>query len=121
MTKKCLATLTTGIVLIGLAWGQNSGTPKPADNDNETLRQYADKLGFGVGVFIQPRYWKRDPEHNQIMGREFNRAVSYAVIIQKERAHYDFDLMDQEMKFAKEHNMKRFGAGLIYRTTAAPE
>jgi len=121
MIKKSALAIATGLILLGSAWGQKSDAPKAANNDNETLRQYADKLDFGIGVFIQPRYWKRDPEHNQIMGREFNRAVSYAVMIQKERGHYDFDLMDQEMKFAKEHNMKLFGAGLIYRTTAAPE
>lgn len=142
-----VAVLAFGIVLLGLTSARRSGSSEAAnstpnnenratdktseapsaaansvpDNDNETLRQYADKLNFGIGVFIQPRYWKRDPQHNQIMGREFNRAVAYAVKIQDQRGHYDFDLMDQEMKFAKEHNMKLFGAGLLYRNNAAPE
>jgi endo-1,4-beta-xylanase len=92
----------------------------PANDDNETLRQYADKLGFGIGVLVQPRYWKRDAEHKQIIEREFNRAVAYAVMIQSERGHFDFGFMDEEMKMAKEHNMKLFGAGLLYRSTAAP-
>jgi endo-1,4-beta-xylanase len=134
MTKNFAGILAAGMLFTGLASGQSALSTAPGgasnaapavapapNDDNETLRQYADKLDFGIGVFIQPRYWKRDPEHNQIMAREFNRAVSYAVMIQKERGRFDFDQMDQEIKFAKEHNMKLFGAGLIYRTNSAPE
>jgi endo-1,4-beta-xylanase len=129
---KCATALAAGMLLLGAAWGQNSAPsdaasapnsmPKRApDSDNETLRQYADKMDFGVGVFIQPRYWKLDPRHQQIMGREFNRAVTFPDKIQVERGHYDFELMDEEMRFAKQHNMKLFGAGLLYRNTASPE
>ena len=123
------AMLAIGMLLLGLAPSGKSAPVDPANNmpinaahdENETLRQYADKLGFGIGVFIQPRYWKKDPEHQQIMGREFNRAVTYPVKIQNERGHYDFELMDEEMKFAKQHNMKLYGAGLIYRTMSSPD
>jgi len=137
MTKKYAGVLGSAMLFVGMAWGQKalpaadpggapvaapSAAPDPApDNDNETLRQYADKLDFGVGVFIQPNFWKRDPRFGQFMGREFNTAVAYAVKIQEERGHYNFNIMDQEMEFAKDHHMKLFGAGLIYRNNASPE
>ena len=120
MTKMYAILLAVGMLLLGLA-GAKSAPASPARDDNETLRQYADKMDFGIGVFIQPRYWKREPEHQQIMGREFNRAVTFPDKIQVERGRYDFDLMDEEMKFAKAHNMKLFGAGLLYRNNASPE
>ncbi len=119
-----------GIFCIGLAAGQDAPAAAPPAaappaaapaNDHETLRQYADQLNFGVGVFIQPNFWKRDPRFGQTMGREFNTAVAYAVKIQEERGHYNFNIMDQEIEFAKQHHMKLFGAGLIYRNNAAPE
>ena len=113
-----LLILSAAVLLLG-ASGMNSELSP--DKENETLRQYADKLGFGIGVFVQPRYWLQDPRHKEIIETEFNRAVAYAVMIQRERGHYDFDFMDQEMKMARDHNMKLFGAGLIYRSTASPE
>src|SRR4051812_29037188 len=88
---KIFALLTAAIALLGVAPG-GAAAPK---GDDETLRQYADKMGFGVGVFIQPRFWKRDLEHQQIIGREFNRAVAFVNKIQAERGHYDFELMDE--------------------------
>ena len=112
--SRCAAAIAAGALLI--AWGQQSA----AVAAGETLRQYADKLGFGVGVFIQPLYWKKDPEHKAIMGREFNRAITFAVMIQSERGHFNFQQMDEEMNFAKEHQMKLFGAALIYRTISSP-
>jgi len=119
MAKKILTAFAAVVVVVGLAFGQKS--PGSNDKDNETLRQYADKMDFGVGVLIQPRYWKRDPEHKVILGREFNRAAMMAMKIQDQRGHFDFDLMDELMKFAKDHNMKLFGAGLIYRNNSSPE
>src|SRR5262249_33606099 len=66
-------------------------------------------------------FWNRDAEHKATIGREFNGAIMMAMKIQSERGHYDFELMDEEMKFAKEHNMKLFGAGLIYKNVSSPE
>jgi endo-1,4-beta-xylanase len=115
--KACALVVAIAVFLLGLIGAQKNAPT----TDNETLRQYADKMGFGVGVFIQPRYWNKNPEHKVIMAREFNRAVTYPVKIQSSRGHYDFQTMDEEMRFAREHNMKLFGAGLIYRNTASPE
>lgn len=112
-----LLILSAAVLLLG-ASGMNSELSP--DKENETLRQYADKLGFGVGVFVQPRYWKQDPQHKRIIETEFNRAVAWPVTIQRERGHYDFDFMDEEMKMAREHNMKLFGAGLVYRSLSSP-
>src|ERR1035438_332273 len=97
--RRCIAAVAAGWLLIPVVWGQKSA----ADDDGETLRRYADRLGFGVGVFIQPRYWNQDPQHKAIMGREFNRAITFAVTIQAERGRFDFRQMDEEMRFAKEH------------------
>ncbi len=122
MPRKWVGTLAVGTLLIfAVALMGAAKGASPANNDDETLRQYADKLGFGIGLFIQPRYWKRDPQYQQIMAREFNRAITFPVKIQTSRGHFDFELMDEEMRFAKQHNMKLFGAGLIYRTTASPD
>ncbi len=121
-SRALVTILKCGLLLVaaGLLLGLAPAGPASPNADNETLRSYADKLGFGVGVFVQPRWWKRDPRHKQIIEREFNRAVAYAVMIQDQRGHFDFDFMDEEMKMAREHNMKLFGAGLIYRSTASP-
>ena len=94
--------------------------PQAAETD--TLRYYADKLGFGVGMVIQPLFWNRQPQYKPTLAREFNHAVSIVTmrLTQPQRGHFDFDSMDEEKSFAKEHNMKLFGAVLVYRTDSSP-
>lgn len=90
-------------------------------NDKETLRQYADKLGIGIGSAIQGKYWNQDPQFRQIVGTEFNRAVSIIPMrfTEPQPDRFEFESMNRDMAFAKEHNMKLFGTTLIYRNAEA--
>src|SRR5580704_11865750 len=87
------------------------------DADGETLRQAAEKTGFWVGTTIQGRMWNRDPEYKPVLGREFNAAVSivFPNLTQPERGRFDFNAMDEAMRFAKEHNVKLMGHALVYK------
>src|ERR1035437_2421082 len=91
--------------------------------DAGTVRQYADKLGFGVGTVIQPRYWNQQPLFKPTLAREFNHAVSIVTmrLTQPERGHFDFDSIDSDKEFAREHNLKLFGAALVYRNDSSPD
>jgi len=94
---------------------------EPSQPDTETLRQYADKLGIGIGAGIQGAYWNRDPQLRATLAREFNRAVSIVPmrLTQPARSQFDFDSMNRDMEFAKQHNMKLFGTTLVYRNPEA--
>src|SRR5208282_589562 len=91
-------------------------------SDKETLRHYADKLGIGIGSAIQGRYWNQGPQFREIVGTEFNRAVSIIPMrfTEPEQDRFEFAGMDRDMAFAKEHNLKLFGTTLIYRNAETP-
>jgi endo-1,4-beta-xylanase len=93
------------------------------DSSSETLRQYADKIGFGIATNILPRYWNRQPLFKPTLAREFNRAVVIVTMrqTQPQRGRFDFDGMDAASHFAKEHDMKLFGAALVYRNDSSPD
>jgi endo-1,4-beta-xylanase len=80
-------------------------------------------MDFGVGTLIQRRYWNDDPRYKQILARDFNRAVSPIFMhnTQPERGRYNLQGMDEDMKFARAHNIKLFGAALVYRNNNSPE
>jgi endo-1,4-beta-xylanase len=111
--------LIAGTLLVACTLALNASNAA----DSETLRHYADKLGFGVGTVIQPLFWNRQPLFKPTLAREFNHAVSIVTmrLTQPQRGHFDFDSMDDEKRFAKEFNMKLFGAVLVYRTDSSPE
>ncbi len=92
-----------------------------APEENETLRQYADKLGIGIGSAIQGRYWNQDTRFRETVGKEFNRAVSIIPMrfTEPQQDRFDFGTMDRDIAFAKQHNMKLFGTTLIYRNAEA--
>ncbi|HEX3822711.1 MAG TPA: endo-1,4-beta-xylanase [Candidatus Sulfotelmatobacter sp.] len=96
-------------VLVPLALSQK--------NDSETLRKYADPMGFWVGTTIQGRMWNRDPQYKPVMAREFNAGVSivFPNLTEPERGHFDFDAMDEAMSFARQNKMRLMGHTLIYR------
>ena len=89
--------------------------------DTETLRHYADKLGFWVGTTIQGNFWDQDPLYKPTLAGEFNSAVSivFMKFTQPQPGRFNFSSMDQDVRFAKEHNMKLFGAALIYRPSVS--
>jgi endo-1,4-beta-xylanase len=86
------------------------------------LRQPADKLGFRVGALIQGKYWNDDPRYRATLGREFNLAISMVFMrnTQPEKGRFNFNGMDRDMRFAREHNLKLFGAALVYRNQHSP-
>jgi endo-1,4-beta-xylanase len=114
MSGRFLLVLMSSILLAGLA---PADKPKPRDDDKETLRQYADKLGFRIGAGIRPRSWDQDAEGRRLLGTEFNSTIEMAMmrVMQPDKGRFDFTQMDRTMGFAKEHNLKIWGAALIYR------
>ena len=89
--------------------------------EKETLRYYADKAGFLVGNVIQGRFWNRDPLFKPTLSREFNLGISIVFMrwTQPERGRFEFSSMDDDIRFAKEHNMKLLGDCLVYRPDTA--
>ncbi|MBA3915081.1 MAG: endo-1,4-beta-xylanase [Acidobacteriales bacterium] len=104
-------------------WAQKSvSTPPPADQSG-TLRQYADKLNFRIGAGIRPKVWDEDKKGREILAREFNATIAMGMMGSTEpqgEGKFDFTNMDRTMKFANEHNMKIWGAALIYRPDSLP-
>ena len=120
MSGKFLLVLMSSVLVAGIALADK---PKPRDDDKETLRQYADKLGFRIGTGIRPRSWDQDERGRQILGTEFNSTLVMGMmgVVQPERGRFDFDRVDRTVRFAKEHGMKIYGAALIYRADSLPE
>ncbi len=91
--------------------------------EGESLRHYADKLDFHIGAVIQGNFWEEDPKYKQVLGRDFNSAVSivFQRFTQPERGRFNYGSMDEAMSFAKQHDMKLMGHCLVYRNaTSAP-
>ena len=111
--KKIRVIVAMMVVAVSCAWTQANG--------NETLRQAADKLDFKVGTTIQGRMWNHDPEYKPVLGREFNSAVSivFQGITQPEHGRFNWDPMDEAMRFAKQNNIKLMGHCLVYKNAVA--
>lgn len=111
--KRLLPTIACAVaILVPASARQSSGS-----DDTQTLRSYADKLGFWVGTTIQGNFWDEDPQYKPTLALEFNSAVSIAFMkhTQPERGRFNFSSMNRDIQFAKEHHMKLFGAALVYR------
>ena len=91
-------------------------------NDKDTLRQYADKIGFQIGAPIPGRIWSEDAQYRATLGKEFNSAVSFTFMkqTQPEEGQFNFAGMDRDMVFAGEHHLKLFGDCLLYRCNTSP-
>lgn len=87
-----------------------------------TLRQYADKIGFSIGAPIPGRIFNEDPQYRDVLGEQFNSAVSFVFmkLTQPEPGRFNFRMMDNDMSFARAHHMKLFGAALVYRAQFCP-
>lgn len=112
-----IATLT--VLLSVVLLGQQAG--KDTKNSSETLRSYADKMDLLLGTVIQGKFWS-DPRYTATLGAEFNSGASMELFhhTEPQRGQFDFKNMDQEIQFAKDHNMKLFGVAMIYRNDTAP-
>jgi endo-1,4-beta-xylanase len=117
--KRVAYRLLGSILLVTAGWASGVGGAA----DNESLRGYAEKISFGIGTTIQRRYWNQDAMFKPTLAREFNHAVSivFMKFTQPERGQYDLDSIDDDMRFARQHNMKLFGATLIYRNDTSPD
>src|SRR5260370_31595652 len=113
--------LLWALLAIGPLLAPGSSAAPGAPEENETLRQYADKLGIGIGSAIQGRYWNQDTRVRETVGKEFNRAVSILPMRFPEPQHDRFHLgtMDHDIAFPNQHNMNFFGTTLIYRNPHA--
>lgn len=104
-----------------LAASQALKTEKAGQKPEVTLRQLADQIGFKIGVAIAPPVFG-DPEHQEVLGREFNSAESVLQfrMVQPQEGRFNFNQMDREMAFARDHHMTLFGGPLIYKRTSLP-
>jgi endo-1,4-beta-xylanase len=104
-----------------LAARQASKKEKAAPKPEVTLRQLADEIGFKIGAAIAPPVFG-DPEHQEILGREFNSAESVMQfrMIQPQEGRFNFNQVDREMAYARDHQMTLFGGPLIYKRTSLP-
>lgn len=91
-------------------------------NRDATLRSYADSLHFWLGTTFQGRYWY-NAKYKHILATDFNSGVSIIMfpMTQPKAGKFDFGGMDRDMSFAKTHDMKLFGAALIYRAGGGPD
>jgi len=91
--------------------------------DNDSLRHYADKMGFLVGSVIQGKFFQQDPPYRSVLGKEFNLGISIVLMrqTQPDRGRFNFSGMDRDREFAKAHNMKLFGQALVYRNDNSPD
>jgi endo-1,4-beta-xylanase len=106
--------LSTGLASSAVAADKNS--------DNETLRQYADQLGFRVASKVRARNWEEDAEGRRILAREFNGTIVMAMMhtVENQPGRFNFRTMDRVIEFAKDHKMKIWGSALIYRKDSLP-
>ena len=91
--------------------------------DSESLRHYADKMGFWVGSVIQGKFFRQDPPYQSVLGREFNLGISIVLMrhTQPERGRFEYSGMDRDREFAQAHHMKLFGQALVYRNDQSPD
>jgi endo-1,4-beta-xylanase len=120
MRWTCLALLMTALVL-GLTpmFGEKESVGPVVAGSEETLRAYADRLQFHVGSIMQMKIFD-DSRYRETLTREFNLFVSFVFMrfVEPAPGQFNFRGMDQDMQFAREHQMKLFGASLIYRAGA---
>jgi endo-1,4-beta-xylanase len=119
-----MKTVLLALMLSTLLVAASPAADKKKSDEGETLRHYADQLGFRIGAGIRPVSWDQDDEGRRILAREFNTTLAMAMMgaTQPQReGQFDFSKMDRTIKFAKEHDMKIWGAALIYRPDSLPE
>jgi endo-1,4-beta-xylanase len=87
-----------------------------AQASGDTLRAYAGRLQFHIGSTFQRKLFD-DPRFGETLAREFNVFVSFVFMKNEEPepGQFNFVGMDQNIQFARQHQMKMFGASLIYR------
>jgi endo-1,4-beta-xylanase len=100
-----------------------SGRCATSSEENATLRQYADKIGFHIGSVYEHREADDEPRYAETVAREYNSFISptFFRAMQPERGDFRFRSMDNDIEFAKKHHMKLFAATLLYKPKNDPE
>jgi endo-1,4-beta-xylanase len=102
------------------ASGAEAGLNRSTAGEGETLRQYADRIGFVLGALLsEGGDWARDLPLQEVLGREFNSAVSVAFMsfAEPERGQYKLRFMDESKEIARKYHLKLFGQALVYRAS----
>jgi endo-1,4-beta-xylanase len=88
----------------------------------EPLRSYADKMHFWLGTTLQGLFWS-NAKYVQTLTTHFNSGVSMVLLgqTQPKPGDYDLHIIDNQVEFARQHDMKLFGVTLIYRPAIGPE
>jgi len=88
----------------------------------EPLRSYADKMHFWFGTTLQGLFMG-NPKYVQILTTHFNSGTSMVLLgqIQPTPGNYDFHIIDHQVEFARQHDMKLFGVTLVYRPFIGPQ
>jgi endo-1,4-beta-xylanase len=115
-----LVAVLTGM-LSGLVYLGGKNPVKASADSHEALRSYADKMHFWFGTTLQGLFWN-NAKYVQLVSTQFNSGVSMVLfqLSHPEAGRFDFHIMDSQMEFARQHDMKLFGVALIYRSGDAP-
>jgi GH35 family endo-1,4-beta-xylanase len=72
-------------------------------DDHETLRQYADKIGFHIGTLYERKGAATEPDYNSTVAREYNSLISttFWKAMQPDQGKFDFQALDLDMDFAR--------------------
>jgi endo-1,4-beta-xylanase len=109
--KEIVAFALAGLLLAALAlvW--------PLKAAEDTLRQYAERDHLLIGVELQEIMMHQDPAYKPVAGKEFNlgASISFMRLTQPQQGRFNFQNMDWDIAFAREHNMKLLGHVLVYR------
>jgi len=111
-----MKSLLLALMVASLIVAANARDKNKAEGE-DTLRKYADQLGWRIATGIKPKSWEQDEQGREILAREFNATMEMGMMnsTQLREGQFDFSRMDRTIRFAKDHNMKIWGAALIYR------
>jgi endo-1,4-beta-xylanase len=95
---------------------------KAASPSVEPLRSYADKMHFWLGAQLQGLFMG-NAKYKELIHTQFNSGVSMELLGQTQPTPqgYDFHIMDHQVEFARQYDMKLFGVNLVYRPHIGPE
>jgi endo-1,4-beta-xylanase len=89
-----------------------------ANAQGDSLRQYADKIGFNIGVAMGVKFDQNNQTHNNLVKKEFNIVVSEnnmkAENIHPQKGQPNFVNADKLVTFAQQNNMKVRGHTLVW-------
>lgn len=93
----------------------------PPASGEETMRTYADPIGFGIGTVYQAQE-SRNPHFPPVFASEFNTVMmtTFMKKVQPSRDQWDWSLTDEVLTLALADNQKIIGGPLVYDNATAP-